>query len=260
MKPKTKEKLKEITFKIQLIIMIFFMSLIKTQAQKIKYGTVKDIDGNVYKTIIVGDVEWMVENLATTRLNDGTPIKLIESAEGYAKNKNIANFSWYNYDKATYANPYGALYNWYAVNTTKLCPVGWRVPDNIDWRWLISSLGGKKVAGGKLKDKGIKYWTSPNTGGINEIGFTALPGGYLSFNGQFVELGINGYWWSMDMIEKQANKYNSTTGNFEVQSVNVFYEKAWCYKINNEVEKIKKGGGYRFFGLSVRCVRYNFQK
>ena len=73
------------------------------------------------------------------------------------------------------------LYNWYAVNTGKLCPEGWHVPTDDEWTILTDYLGGKSVAGGKLKETGTSHWLSPNTGATNETGFTGLPTGYRNY-------------------------------------------------------------------------------
>lgn len=88
-----------------------------------------DIDGNKYRTVVIGKQVWMAENLKTTRLNDGTVIPLNKGEEVWGKLK-IQCYCWYNNDSAKYGAVYGALYNWYAVNTGKLCPDGWHVPSD----------------------------------------------------------------------------------------------------------------------------------
>jgi len=76
---------------------------------------VTDIDGNVYKTVTIGTQVWMVENLKTTRYNDGSAIPLDTNRNTWYELTTGA-YCWYN-DSATYGSTYGALYNWYAVNT-----------------------------------------------------------------------------------------------------------------------------------------------
>jgi len=99
-------------------------------------------------------------------------------------------------NEATYKNPYGALSNWYAVNTGKLCPTGWHIPTDEEWYTLNDFLGGESVAGGKLKEAGAIHWASLNTDAINESGFTARPGGWRrSDNGTFDYIGLHGYYW-----------------------------------------------------------------
>jgi hypothetical protein len=86
---------------------------------------VKDGDGNLYNVIKIGDQLWMKENLKTTRYNDGSTIPLVIDITTWA-NLTTPGYCWYNNDKATYGNTYGALYNWYPVKTGKLCPAVWQ--------------------------------------------------------------------------------------------------------------------------------------
>ena len=102
--------------------------------------------------------------------------------------------------EADFKIPYGALYNWYAVNTGKLCPTGWHVPTADEFTILLANLGGDQSAGGKLKEVGITHWLTPNLGASNTSGFTALPGGgrynVHSDGGVFADLGLFNYMWS----------------------------------------------------------------
>jgi hypothetical protein len=81
----------------------------------LQYGTVTDIEGNVYKTITIGYHTWMAENLRVTRFNDGSSIKYVE---GYDQWRNLSkpSFCWY-YNDPKYKAVYGALYNGNAVVT-----------------------------------------------------------------------------------------------------------------------------------------------
>ena len=143
-------------------------------------NSIKDIDGNKYKTVTIGTQVWMAENLKTTKFNDGTPIPMVKENDAWA-NLTTPAFSWYNNDSIDNKRNYGALYNWYTVSTNKLCPVGWHVPTEAEWATITAYLGEVGLAGGKLKDAGTVHWRTPNTGATNESGFTALPGGYRSF-------------------------------------------------------------------------------
>ena len=104
------------------------------------YGSVLDVDGNTYKTIQIGTQLWMAENLKTTKFNDGT---LIPEVRGSSEWNNLTKpaYCWYDNDSATYRAAYGALYNWYTVNTTKLCPSGWHAPTDTEWNTLLIYLG-----------------------------------------------------------------------------------------------------------------------
>jgi uncharacterized protein (TIGR02145 family) len=147
----------------------------------------------------------MVKNLRTTIFNDNTTIPLVTDNTAWIS-LSTPGYSWYNNDEATYKATYGALYNWYAVNTGKLCPCGWHVPTDAEWTTLLSFLGGENIAGGKLKETGIIHWLNPNAGATNETGFTALPGGDRSSNGAFYSIGEQGNWWS-STENQMANAY-----------------------------------------------------
>lgn len=186
-----------------------------------------DVDGNQYKVVKIGNQVWMAENLKVTHYNDGTriPYNITEAVPGYC---------YYNSDSSTYKDIYGALYNFPAVSTHKLCPTGWQVPSESEWRTLITFLGGDLVAGGKLKETGTTHWNSPNTGATNETGFTALPGGKM--HGPFSQIGTHGYWWS----RKQQTMSDPVS----------FYECLY-YNQNNSYGSIQNGD----YGLSIRCLK-----
>lgn len=163
------------------------------------YGTVSDTDGNNYNTVKIGDQVWMAENLKTTTYNDG---KSIPYSSFYFDEIISGAYTWYDEDEIDNKNTYGALYNWSAVNTGKLCPAGWHVPSKDEWMTLASYLGGPDIAGGKLKEAGTAHWVSPNAGANNITGFTALPGGMIDAAGGFGSyyggIGTVGLWWSSE--------------------------------------------------------------
>jgi uncharacterized protein (TIGR02145 family) len=158
-------------------------------------GTVTDIDGNVYNTVVIGNQEWMAENLKTTTYNDGTSIELLENDTDWENNTTGA-YCWYENDQAYYAETYGALYNWYAVETGNLCPDGWHVPTDAEWTALedyITSDGHSGTEGAALK--ATWGWDSDGNG-TDDYGFTALPGGVRYSSGFFSSIGYTGNWWS----------------------------------------------------------------
>jgi uncharacterized protein (TIGR02145 family) len=166
--------------------------------------TVTDIDNNVYNWVTIsgsyGTQVWMTENLKTTRLRTGDVIPEVTNTAQWFALTSLA-FCWYNNNPA-YKDPYGALYNWYAVNSGNLCPAGWSVPTDAEWRILLNNLGGESVAGGKLKETGLEHWSSPNTGATNESGFTAVPAGEIRDLGMikgFLGLGLFDLWWARDL-------------------------------------------------------------
>lgn len=197
---------------------------------QLSYGSVEDIDGNTYKTIDIGSQTWMAENLRTTSLNNGSAIPLIESASEWKELDTLA-YSWFQTDSAVY----GTLYNWYAVNTELLCPVGWSVPTDDDWNTLVDYLGGEESAGKLLKEGGSRHWLYTNPDITNESGFTALPGGYRNNYGTFGSLYSSGYFWT------------STQGD----ASNTAFYRSMYYGYSN----VDKGISSYKTGFSVRCIK-----
>ena len=115
--------------------------------------TITDIDGNVYRTIRIGDQEWMSENLKTTRYNDGQPIPNITDNSQWV-NLTTPGYCWYN-NNLSNKEIYGGLYNWYAVSAGNLAPEGWHVPSEAEWVSLIQFLGGEAIAGSRLEQMGF---------------------------------------------------------------------------------------------------------
>jgi uncharacterized protein (TIGR02145 family) len=174
-------------------------------------GTVKDADGNKYTTVKIGTQEWTVENLKTTKYNDGSAIPNVTDNNTWIY---LTTGAYCNYDNLeSNVETYGRLYNWYAVNTGKLAPKGWHVPTDDDWTILENYLiaNGYNYDGTKDENKIAKSlcaktnWTLSSKTGTpgaapennNSSGFTSLPGGHRSFtNGTFLNIGKYGYWWS----------------------------------------------------------------
>jgi len=158
-------------------------------------------DDREYKWVRIGEQIWMAENLAATQLNDGSAIPSGESSAKWVDLGEAASpaYCWYDNDEAAYRDTYGALYNWYTVETGKLCPTGWHVPTDDDWKELTDFLGGEAVAGGKMKDTSTTQWSDPNTGATNESGFAALPGGSRGPDeGEFYGMGKYGAFLTSD--------------------------------------------------------------
>lgn len=193
--------------------------------------TVNDNDGNTYNVIRIGTQVWMKQNMKTTKLNDGTAIALTEGSSAWS-GLTTSGYCWYS-NNASNKTTYGALYNWYAVNTGKLCPTGWHVATDNDWLTLKDYLGGELVAGGKLKETGTSHWSSPNTGATDAYDFTALPGGWRSDAGTFQNINGFGYWWTSTLI-----------------SPNVWYRH-----IQNDSEKLFRATNSENYGMSVRCIK-----
>jgi uncharacterized protein (TIGR02145 family) len=202
--------------------------------------SLQDIDSNYYHAIVIGSQIWMKENLKATKYNDGNNIGLVTDRSIW-DNLTYGAYCWYdNYEE--YYLTYGALYNWYAVNTNKLCPVGWHVPSESEWTELINYLGGESVACGKLRESGTLRWYYYNVNASNQSGFTALPGGYRSsdniygYGNGFYSMGAEGFWWS-------STEYD-----------NLYANALHLYDgfMGSGVDRYNLQKKY---GLSVRCLR-----
>ena len=157
--------------------------------------SVVDLDGNVYGTIKIGRQVWMLQNLKVTKYQNGDDIPIVTKNEKWSS-LDIGAYCWYD-NKIKNKDIYGALYNQIAIDDSrKLTPLGWHVPIREDWEKLIDYLGGREVAGGKLKEIGANHWESPNKKASNSSGFTALPGGRRGQDGVFCFMGQWGFWWS----------------------------------------------------------------
>ena len=177
----------------------------------IYYSFTDTRDGHTYKYIKIGNDYWMIENLAYK------PV--------------YGNYRAYNNDESN-VEDYGYLYDWETARNA--CPEGWHLPIYKEWLDLINYLGGENIAGGKMKETGLFYWTYPNTGADNSSGFSALPGGMFDENGNFSNLYYNGYWWCATEV---------SAGN------------SYCYKLNYNTKKITWDNTNKLLGLSVRCVK-----
>jgi uncharacterized protein (TIGR02145 family) len=204
--------------------------------------TVTDADGNVYHTVKIGTQTWMVENLKTTKYKDGTAIPLITDNTVWAPLSTPA-YCWYNNDATTYKNTYGALYNWYAVNTAKLAPTGWHVPTDAEWTTLENYVSANPGTSGSVAKAlaATTNWTTDTSAGAignnltknNSSGFSALPGGARLGNGTFTSIGGGGCWWS-----------STEDGTTEAWYRDVYYNN---YLLN-------RYSTTKSYGFSVRCV------
>jgi uncharacterized protein (TIGR02145 family) len=177
-------------------------------------GNVTDADKNVYQSVRIGNQVWTVENLKTTKYNDGTAIKLVSDSAAwynlYITDSTTGAYCYYGNNSAN-KEKYGALYNWYAVSMDKLSPEGWRVPTLADWdtleNYLIANGYNDDTATGDNIAKSMAAktdWQScAITGAIgndlcqnNTSGFSALPGGLRDYDGNFNAQGYYGFWWS----------------------------------------------------------------
>ncbi len=156
---------------LRMALGLFTLTILHVNAQD-QGNFIDSRDGKTYKTVKLGNQIWMAENL-NYETNSGSWV--------YKKNPSNETI-------------YGRLYNW--ETATKACPFGWHLPSEEEWLVLREYMGGKSIAGAKLKEEGTEHWQSPNKGATNESGFSALPGGLRNQNNGFHYIGKHGQWWT----------------------------------------------------------------
>jgi uncharacterized protein (TIGR02145 family) len=211
-----------------------------------------DYDGNFYETVKIGTQEWMAENLKTTKLNDGTDLpNVTDDTEWSALTS--ASYCWYDNDENTNKDTYGALYNWYAVNTGKLCPQGWHVSTDEEWTNLGTYLtsNGFNYDGTTTENKYAKAlasssgWNFDGSVGApgntdypdkkNASGFTALPGGVRDANvSMFGSIGNFAIWWTASEVDPAT---------------------AWDRGVDYRYSSLGRGIVNKSSGFSVRCLK-----
>ncbi len=194
---------------------------------------VTDVNNTTYRSVIIGTQEWTAENLRVLSYNDGNAIASTPNSTDWI---NLTTGGWCQYDNdPSNAATYGLLYNWYAVDSGKLCPSGWHVPSKSEFSTLANTLGGVLNAGSKMRESGIAHWASPNTGATNASGFTALPAGRRrGDNGNFSSLTFAAEFWTSG---------SQFTGNGDFRFIN---------SNNNQLF----GSNVQYTtGMSVRCIK-----
>jgi len=162
------------------------------QAQK----TVRDFDGNTYKTLVIANKTWMSQNLNVSHYRNGDAIPEAKSGAEWDRYSESRMGCWCYYDfKTSNGRIYGKLYNWFAVNDPRgLAPKGWHVPKDVEWLVFTNFPGNGERPG--LLMKSPSGWSDgyQNCGGINTTGFNGLPGGSREV-GFFSGIGLLGHWW-----------------------------------------------------------------
>ena len=211
---------------------------------------------NNYKTITIGTQTWFAENLRATKYNDGSTLLDVDTIRWYEISYG-AVCTYNNTTNADTIKTYGRLYNWYAVNTGKLCPTGWHVPSTKEWSTLVNYLraNGYSYDSSTTSDKIAKAlasttgWEQEYVGGSignnpsinNKSGFTALPGGKREDNTEcydgcnFGFFGSSGFWWTSTGSSTEMANYISLASNYDF-----LFDNELNYKVN---------------GYSVRCLK-----
>jgi uncharacterized protein (TIGR02145 family) len=201
-----------------------------------------DIDGNTYSIVTIGTQVWMTENLRTATLNEGTAVPNVTDNTAWTALSTMA-YSWYGNDISN-KPVYGALYNWFTVNTGNLCPSGWHVPAESEFSTLELYLGMDPavISNGWVwrgTDQGTQLksttgWLAGQNG-TNTSGFTALPGGYrYAIDGTFNNYSDLAYWWSSSELDAT---------------------QAWYRRLDGIESGVFKGAVEKRGGKFVRCLK-----
>ncbi|MBL0095387.1 MAG: fibrobacter succinogenes major paralogous domain-containing protein [Bacteroidetes bacterium] len=208
-------------------------------------GTMIDVDGNIYKTVLIGGKWWMAENLRVKHYRDGQAVN--ELVEDTTWSQGAAAYSVH--PDATTAMGY--LYNWEAVsNTAGLAPDGWHIATDEEWKQLESAVGMESseivktgwrgsIEGDALKAEGTDNWNRFDpVWATNSSGFTALSGSCRLYNGKFGYPGrlYTGFWWTAS--ENIADN-----------------SKAWYRYLDYKTSEVFRQYLQKEYGMSVRCVK-----
>jgi uncharacterized protein (TIGR02145 family) len=188
--------------------------------RELPMSLLKDIEGHFYNTTVLGNQEWMAENLRVTTYNDGSAIQRLTGNQTVEEECSPGYYLYQNDIK--YRSKYGVLYNWFAIETKKLCPEGWHLPSDAEWDILKKFLlengydeGANSVAKSLAArtdwktENVVRYNIGNRLSKNNRSGFFALPGGRLRFKhdifkgekgtehvGLFECIGEEAEWWS----------------------------------------------------------------
>jgi len=220
-------------FNLKGIIIVFLLTLSMLNAQD-NTGTVTDIDGNVYKSVKIGNQWWMAENLNVGSFKNGDPIHEAHSMKEWREHLYSLKCGYYA-NNPDNGKIYGKLYNWVAVNDPRgLAPEGWHVPTDEEWQILADFLGGEEIAGKKLKStSGWEKVTDKDGNGDNSSGFTALPGGLFDASVVFQSMGAIAIFWS-----------STNNGRF-----------AWRRDLHSWESEFDRVEGHKSSAYSIRLIK-----
>ena len=196
----------------QIIIMLVIINLIyscsrnsRSNKDALEFALPVDCINDSIPQVKIGNQTWTTKNLDVCAFKNGDQILQVKNEEEMkaAADEEKPCWCYRNFD-SSYNHLYGKLYNWYAaIDPRGLAPVGYSIPSLEDYEKLYKTLGGKLIAGKKMKAKcgWRNAGRNENIQDIsdNESGFSALPGGERSHGGEYVTLGKFGSWWSTDM-------------------------------------------------------------
>ena len=241
-----------------------FESLIKLNNPKLI-----DNDGNSYRTTVIGNYEWMIDNLKVTKFSNGDPIEEYSNPnddyDGYYRIFENPCYATAN-NLINYDEKFGFYYNsLVALDNRNVCPTGWHVPTYDDFKLSLSSINGVEMVLNNdapynasfryLAEKICDIIWSTNIGvdGVtNETNFSAITSGYVSVT---YGSGINNQKYLNDATQTfylwdTFNLYNNPTAmGFQIN-----YRSFEIFSDNRAQEYLNQGMGNNVF-IPIRCVR-----
>ena len=136
------------------------------------------IDGKTYRTVTIGNREWMAENLEA------------DSFGGV----------WYNEDESYKDTHYGKLYTWDEIKDISTVVPGWELPTSNDFLELIDTVGGRYEQG-STSIASTEGWSSKYYNGTDDFGFALYPNGCNNYN-QYMYVTEGAYLWSCSLNER----------------------------------------------------------
>ena len=223
---------------IGLLMLTPIISSANDISKKIKdvNDTVQDMDGNVYRTVTIGNKTWLAENLRTTTFQDGTKVNTGFIPDG---------------DESKLLS-YGRLYDWHdATNEKDICPKGWKVASDDDWKSLEKAIG---VAESELDNIGWR--------GKNDIAITLKAEQPDTLFKQFEQSQVNRHKFSATPAGVKLGNWYVTQGMYtefftsSSASTKEAYARTLAYSWwNAHKGEIRRTTLSKNFMLSVRCVR-----
>lgn len=196
---KTKNQIMKLSTLLIILVSLFITSCGKEDV--IQNTTVTDADGNVYKTVTIGSQTWMAENLKVTQMLNGSEITLVATDALWAQISDTQNTDAYSVSNGT------CFYTSTVAN--KVCPSGWRLPSESDWKSLGDFLTMNKLNANALKAKGewFAFHGDQDTACTDNYGFSAFQTGMLENNYGGTVGNFNSYYWTSNICSDSTTKY-----------------------------------------------------
>ena len=200
-------------------------------------NTVKDIDGNIYHTIKIGNQTWMLENLKVTRYNNGDSIPYIAASTDWAVADRDA-YCFQIFNSISYKDTLGCFYTFKSITDARnICPKGWHVPSDAEWTELENNVGGREIAGLRLREPCALHWTTDASQKDTFIrsGFNCRGAGYRENDGFLYDYRNEAWFWTSTNID----------------SLQAMTRDFWWSEnaVSHNITQVKGRG------LSVRCIK-----